>query len=72
MESFLDRMSTFVLPTCFITLDQSDAVTYMLLADVFKLILTIFDGEKELHYTEARHFRNPTMCKSSEVEDCRG
>lgn len=43
----------------------------MLLADLFRLFLSLFDGEEALRGAEERNFWNPIIKKSAEEKDRR-
>lgn len=69
MESFVDHMPAFVPLPGFRAQGQSDRVTSMSLADLFRVVLSPFERDEALQGEKARHFWHAIIQKGSALED---
>lgn len=58
IEPFAKHMPSFVSTTCFIALRQSEMVSHVLLHDLYKFFVSMFDGNEVLQDRDIRYFWN--------------
>lgn len=71
MESFPDRIPSFVPVSCFTASCLDVTVKHVPFADMFRFVLNTFDDDDALQGKYGRHLWNPIINKGSEVKDQR-
>lgn len=69
MEVHANHMLDFAPLSCSKALGRSEKPRHMLLADLFRWVLTTFDGRKALQDHKSHQFQNLIINKGSEVDE---